>query len=146
MENADPNIGRVQHVAKTSSDQLLRKFAEVGSDPNDDVSAKELRLAKRVKRRVAKECGSSESNSVKSLGERKSLLPPAAPSRKPAAALLRRLGMSKPKVRARDIIKNKSIIIAIHKTWRRTIDGASRVLVEKHYNRHKRLINDSYNN
>lgn len=28
-------------------------------------------------------------------------------------------------------------------TWRRTVEGASRVLLEKHYNRHKRLINDS---
>lgn len=112
MENADPNIARVQHVAKTSSDQLLRKFAELDSDSYDDVSAKELRLAKRVKTRVKKECGSSDNNS-KSLGDRKSLLPPAA-SRKPAAALIRRLGMNKAKIRAREI-KNKSIIIAIEK-------------------------------
>jgi len=27
-------------------------------------------------------------------------------------------------------------------TWRRTVEGASRVFMEKHYNRHKRLIND----
>jgi len=28
-------------------------------------------------------------------------------------------------------------------TWRRTVEGASRVFLEKHYHRHKRLINDS---
>lgn len=27
-------------------------------------------------------------------------------------------------------------------TWRKTVEGASRVFMEKHYNRHKRLIND----
>lgn len=30
----------------------------------------------------------------------------------------------------------------IVQTWRRTIEGASKVFMEKHYNRHKRLIND----
>lgn len=119
MENADPNIARVQHVAKASSDQLLRKFAEVGSDSKDKISAKELRLAKRVKRSQArKECGghgygdSNAKSSGTSLAERKSLLPSAA-SHKPVA-LIRRLGMGKAKIRAREI-KNKSIITAIEK-------------------------------
>ncbi|KAI3471532.1 hypothetical protein Pfo_028182 [Paulownia fortunei] len=147
MENTDPNIARVQHVAKSSSDQLLRKFAEVGSDSKDKNSAKELRLAKRVKRsQERKECGGhghgdSNAKSCTKLAERKSLLPSAA-SHKPVA-LIRRLGMGKAKIRAREI-KNKSIITAIEKTWRRTVEGAARVLMEKHYNRHKRLINDSY--
>ncbi|PIN03621.1 hypothetical protein CDL12_23857 [Handroanthus impetiginosus] len=136
MENANPNIARVQHVAKSSSDQLLRKFAEVGSEKS---SAKELRLTKRVKRSSANYSKNS-GNSTASLPERKSLLPPAA-SRKPVA-LMRRLGMGKAKIRAREL-KNKSLISTIEKTWRRTVEGASRVLMEKHYNRHKRLINDS---
>ncbi|KAL0383759.1 UNVERIFIED_CONTAM: hypothetical protein Scaly_0663200 [Sesamum calycinum] len=136
MENSNPNIARVQHVAKSSSDQLLRKFAEVGSDPKDKTSAKELRLAKRVKRNQA--------------------------SKSSAAALvwltrthfyLRQLPINpwrwfggwdgRARTRAREL-RNKSLITAIEKTWRRTVEGASRVLMEKHYNRHKRLINDSY--
>ncbi|KAL0405001.1 UNVERIFIED_CONTAM: hypothetical protein Sradi_2140900 [Sesamum radiatum] len=134
MENSNPNIARVQHVAKSSSDQLLRKFAEVGSDPKDKTSAKELRLAKRVKRHQA----SKSSGSSTVLAERNSLLPSTA-AHKPMA-LVRRLGMG----RARRELRNKSLITAIEKTWRRTVEGASRVLMEKHYNRHKRLINDSY--
>ncbi|CAA0837480.1 Unknown protein [Striga hermonthica] len=134
MENADPNITRVQHVAKSSSDQLLRKFAVVGPDKNDKFAAKDLRLAKRVKRKVCAGHGSS-------LPEKKSLLGPLNVHK--SAALFRRLGMSKAKIRAREI-KNKSIITALEKTWRRTVEGASRVLMENHYNRHKRLINDSY--
>ncbi|KAL0452969.1 UNVERIFIED_CONTAM: hypothetical protein Slati_1275000 [Sesamum latifolium] len=136
MENSNPNIARVQHVAKSSSDQLLRKFAEVGSDPKDKTSAKELRLAKRVKRNQA-----SKSSGSTALAERNSLLPPTA-AHKPMA-LVRRLGMGRARIRAREL-RNKSLITAIEKTWRRTVEGASRVLMEKHYNRHKRLINDSY--
>ncbi|XP_057782936.1 uncharacterized protein LOC131000839 [Salvia miltiorrhiza] len=135
MENVDPNVTRVQHVAKASSDQLLSKFAEVGSDSNRKIQAKDLRLAKRVKRN--QECADNKS-SVSALAERKSLLPP-----RKQPALMRRLGISRAKIKAREI-KNKSIITAIEKTWRRTVEGASRVLMEKHYNRHKRLINDSY--
>lgn len=46
MENTNPNTPPtlVQHVAKSSSDQLLRKFAEVSPDDKID-----LRLAKRLK-------------------------------------------------------------------------------------------------
>ncbi|KAL0339565.1 UNVERIFIED_CONTAM: hypothetical protein Sradi_4473300 [Sesamum radiatum] len=137
MENSNPNIARVQHVAKSSSDQLLRKFAEVGSDPKDKTSAKELRLAKRVKRNQA----SKSSGSSTGLADKNSLLPSAA-AHKPMA-LVRRLGMGRARTRAREL-RNKSLITAIEKTWRRTVEGASRVLMEKHYNRHKRLINDSY--
>ncbi|KAH6812758.1 hypothetical protein C2S51_021776 [Perilla frutescens var. frutescens] len=142
MENADPNITRVQHVAKASSDQLLRKFAEVGNDSNGKIPAKDSRLAKRVKRNQESAGDGNAKTSASTLAERKSLLPPAAAPRKPAA-LMRRLGISRAKIKARDI-KNRSIITAIEKTWRRTVEGASRVLMEKHYNRHKRLINDSY--
>ncbi|KAK6124615.1 hypothetical protein DH2020_041645 [Rehmannia glutinosa] len=143
MENSNPNIPKVQHVAKSSSDQLLRKFAEVGSDSNDKISGKELRLAKRVKRSQArKECGGeNKAKTCNSLPEKKSLLP--TPNSHKQTALIRRLGMGRAKIRAREI-KNKSIITALEKTWRRTVEGASRVLMEKHYNRHKRLINDSY--
>ncbi|KAL7098054.1 hypothetical protein ACP275_10G181300 [Erythranthe tilingii] len=148
MENTNPNnnstTSRVQHVAKSSSDQLLRKFAEVGTDSNDNnksSSAKDLRLAKRAKtsQEIRKE---SKRGNNKILGERKSLLPPQLAAPRKSTALIRKLGICRAKIRARDI-KNKSIITALEKTWRRTVEGASRVLMEKHYNRHKRLIDDS---
>ncbi|EYU39942.1 hypothetical protein ABFS82_10G171900 [Erythranthe guttata] len=146
MENTNPNnnstASRVQHVAKSSSDQLLRKFAEVGTDSNDkSSSAKDLRLAKRAKtsQEIRKE---SKRGNNKILGERKSLLPPQLAAPRKSTALIRKLGICRAKIRARDI-KNKSIITALGKTWRRTVEGASRVLMEKHYNRHKRLIDDS---
>lgn len=109
MENVDPNTNtvsssRVQHVAKASSDQLLRKFAEVDSDSKPKNPAKDLRLAKRVKR-------NQEKSSVSSLAlaEGNSLLPP-----RKKAALMRRLGISRAKIKAREI-KNKSIITVIEK-------------------------------
>ncbi|KAL1559593.1 hypothetical protein AAHA92_09918 [Salvia divinorum] len=132
MENVDPNVTRVQHVAKASSDKLLSKFAEVGTHSNPKNRAKDLRLAKRLKRNQE---SAANMNSVSSLAEKKSLLPPRKKKR--------RLEISRAIIKAREI-KNKSIITAIEKTWRRTLEGASRVLMEKHYNSHKRLINDSY--
>ncbi|KAL3637320.1 hypothetical protein CASFOL_019619 [Castilleja foliolosa] len=109
MENTDPNIASVQHVAKSSSDQLLRKFAEVGSDKNDKLAAKDLRLAKRVKRN-----GENKAKSCSNIltDQKKSLLAPAKAHK--CGALIRRLGMSKAKIRAREI-KNKSIITALEK-------------------------------
>lgn len=110
MENTNPNIARVQHVAKSSSDQLLRKFAQVGSDPKDKTSAKELRLAKRVKRKQA-----SSTTAITGVAERNSLLPSAAAaSHKPMALMVRRLGMGRARTRAREL-KNKSLITAIEK-------------------------------
>lgn len=118
MENINPNTNiittaatdgsatRVQHVAKSSSDQLLSKFAD--SKVNKSSSAKDLRLAKRVKIRSRSklETGGDTSNS--------SLLLTSSTSDKPMA-LIRRLGMSKAKmIRAREI-KNKSIITALAK-------------------------------
>ncbi|KAJ0088047.1 hypothetical protein Patl1_32974 [Pistacia atlantica] len=130
---------KVQHVTKKSSDELLRKFAEVGDEGK---AKKELvRLSKRRKRgggrRESEFCESFNGNG--SLVERKWLLPPAATRR---SALLRQLGIGRsPVLRGRDF-KNKSLLGTIEKTWRRTVEGASKVFMEKHYNRHKRLIND----
>ncbi|XP_030927348.1 uncharacterized protein LOC115953724 [Quercus lobata] len=132
----------VQHVNKKSSDELLKKFAEMGSDSGDEAPArKELRVLKRRKRgRIIREGGQcdSPSNST-SLVERRSLLP-LVPTRR--SELLRQLGIGRTKLRARDI-KNKSLLGTIEKTWRKTVEGASKVFIEKHHNRHKRLINDT---
>ncbi|CAK9157386.1 unnamed protein product [Ilex paraguariensis] len=139
MENA----AKVQHVSKASSDELLRKFAEVGSESDGKgLAKKELRLSKRRKRTGTTNEGDhceSPSNGSTTLVERKSLLPPA--TRRRSVAIIRRLGIGSFKLRARDL-QNKSIMRTIEKTWRKTMEGASRVLLEKHYNRHKRLIND----
>ncbi|XP_047329389.1 uncharacterized protein LOC124932756 [Impatiens glandulifera] len=134
---------RVQHITKTSSDELLKKFAEVGSESKDRVLAKkELRLWKQQcwKRTRSDQCD-SPSNRRSSLGDKKSLIPPASvwPRKSSSSALIR---FSRSRLRARDF-KNKSIFKAIEKTWCKTIDGATKILMDKHYNRHKRLINDA---
>ncbi|XP_043691875.1 uncharacterized protein LOC122642457 [Telopea speciosissima] len=137
----EPTI--VQHVTKASSDQLLRKFA----DSDDESPAKrEPRVPKRRRkcRRNGDEdkenCESPLRNSNNSsLVERRSLLPSAV-TRK--STLLRQLGIARSQLRARDI-RNKSLMRAIEKTWRKTVEGASKVFIERHYNRHNRLINDA---
>ncbi|KAA8518274.1 hypothetical protein F0562_015843 [Nyssa sinensis] len=136
------DTARVQHVTKSSSDQLLSKFAEVGSESGEKAAAKkERQLSKRRKRsrttREGDHC-ESPSNCSTTIVERKSLLPPAT---RRSVALIRKLGIGRAKLRARDL-KNKSFLGTIEKTWRKTIEGASKVFMEKHYNRHKRLIND----
>ncbi|KAK9265553.1 hypothetical protein L1049_008933 [Liquidambar formosana] len=137
MENAV-----VQHVTKSSSDELLRKFAELGPDSNEKALARKvLRVSKRRKKcRTTGEVENCESpsNSSSSLVEKRSLLPPAT---RRSAVLLRRLCIGRSQLRGRDF-RNKSLLGTIEKTWRKTVEGASKVFMEKHYNRHKRLIND----
>ncbi|KAG4991225.1 hypothetical protein AAZX31_09G102800 [Glycine max] len=101
----------VQHVTKKSSDELLRKFAEVGDSNNAPKKKKTKRTA--------------EDGSGTAVVERRSLLLRAH-------------------LRARDLthFRTKSLLGTIEKTWRRTIEGASRAFIERHYHRHKRLIND----
>ncbi|KAJ6330680.1 hypothetical protein OIU76_009304 [Salix suchowensis] len=142
MVTADNNSSSltVQHVTKKSSDELLRKFAETSD------GAKKLELATVLKRRkTRRDLGSgnlcespSYCKSSSSLAERRSLLPPAS-TRK--SLLLRQLGIGRLQLKARDT-KNRSILASIDKTWRKTVEGASKVFLEKHYNRHRRLIND----
>ncbi|KAL3534167.1 hypothetical protein ACH5RR_002628 [Cinchona calisaya] len=158
INKGNENCSRIQHVAKASSDELLRKFAEMGSELEDK---KELQLAKRIKRsshmkavkagvynqgRMYVDQGSALNGASAAIVERKSLLPPiVTPSsrRSSAPMLVRRLGIGRARVRTRDI-KHKSFLGAIEKTWRRTVEGACKVFVEKHYNRHKRLTQEIY--
>ncbi|KAI9152872.1 hypothetical protein LWI28_002358 [Acer negundo] len=134
----------VQHINKKSSDELLRKFAQVGSDSIGKevvvlrVSKRPKRSSTRTTRDSTDECPSNNGSS--SLVERKWLLPPAAATRR--SALLRQLGIGRSHLRSSRDINNRSLFGTIEKTWRRTVQGASRVFMEKHYNRHKRLIND----
>ncbi|KAG6744772.1 hypothetical protein POTOM_051410 [Populus tomentosa] len=113
----------VQHITKKSSDDLLRKFAEMNGEDDDANEAKKLELA-RVLRRKSKRrrrtrrdieggnsCESpSHYNSSSTLVERRSLLPPV--TRK--SALLRQLGIGRSQLKAWDI-KNKSILASIKK-------------------------------
>uniref|UniRef100_A0A6N2MQM4 Uncharacterized protein n=1 Tax=Salix viminalis TaxID=40686 RepID=A0A6N2MQM4_SALVM len=132
--NNNSSSSTVQHVTKKSSDELLRKFAETSD------GAKKLELANGVKKEEDKKGSWNPSyyKSSSSLAERRSLLPPA-PTRK--SLLLRQLGIGRLQLKARDA-KNRSILASIDKTWRKTVEGASKVFLEKHYNRHRRLIND----
>ncbi|KAK3227220.1 hypothetical protein Dsin_007082 [Dipteronia sinensis] len=136
----------VQHINKKSSDELLRKFAQVGSDSiGKEVVV--LRVSKRPKRSstrttttTTRDRDESHSNNNSSLVERKWLLPPVVATRR--SALLRQLGIGRSHLRSARDINNRSLFGTIEKTWRRTVQGASRVFMEKHYNQHKRLIND----
>uniref|UniRef100_A0A1J3K364 Uncharacterized protein n=1 Tax=Noccaea caerulescens TaxID=107243 RepID=A0A1J3K364_NOCCA len=118
----EANLTKIQHVNRKSSDELLRKFA----DPDVDDS-------KSTKRRRKSDSSNSRETSV-DMVERKRLL--LAPASKRRSLFLRQLATGKSHLRT------KSLVRTIGKTWRKTMEGASRVFIEKHYNRHRRLIND----
>ncbi|XP_038905728.1 uncharacterized protein LOC120091691 [Benincasa hispida] len=132
----DSSIANVQHVPRKSSDELLRKFAEVGSE--SDGGRRLSTVVKRRRKRVNEECESPSSGG--GVVERKWLISPVG--RK--SVVLKKVGIGNGRsqqLRIRDF-RNKSILGAIQKTWRRTVEGASKVLLEKHYNTHRRLISD----
>ncbi|KAL7229756.1 hypothetical protein ACSBR2_008295 [Camellia fascicularis] len=120
--------GSAPTTAKASSDELLRKFAEVGSG---STAKKELsQLAKRRRhhrKKITRENGfdddeqyrenpfsSSSLSRRASLVERKSLLPTVATSTRMSSALIRRLGIGRSRLRSRDF-KNMSIFTTIDK-------------------------------
>ncbi|KAI3964939.1 hypothetical protein MKW92_031279 [Papaver armeniacum] len=133
----------IQHVNKVSSDQLLRKFAAMEEDYS--WKKKQDSILKRDKKRCRKENDDNKENenspSRSMIVERRSLLP--ITNRRSSSGLLRKIGIGRSAqvLKAREM-KNKSFVRAIGKTWRKTVEGASKVFVEKHYNRHNRLIND----
>ncbi|KAJ9543813.1 hypothetical protein OSB04_023520 [Centaurea solstitialis] len=134
-----PTSSTVQHVTKASSDELLSKFAQMAS-PDRPSTAKSLRLLKRQKRSAQPAATRRESSEF--IGglvvERKSLLPTVRRS----SCAERQLRVGKAIFRARNF-RNRSFFVTIEKTWRRTVDGASKVFMEKQYNRHKRLLSDT---
>ncbi|MCL7047462.1 hypothetical protein MKW94_015571 [Papaver nudicaule] len=133
----------IQHVNKSSSDQLLRKFAAMEEDYLS--KKKQDNILKREKKRCRKDNDVNKENenspSRNMIIERRSLLP--VTNRRSSSGLLRKIGIGRSSqvIKAREM-KNKSFVRAIGKTWRKTVEGASKVFVEKHYNRHNRLIND----
>lgn len=123
---ANPNDVQVQHVTKKSSDELLRKFAELDEDDGGGgkkgaAFRKELRVmvVKRRKRsgfsRSRREslghCESPSNNGTTGLVERKWLLPPPATRR---STFLKQLGIGRSQIRAREI-RNRSIFGTIEK-------------------------------
>ncbi|KAI6696677.1 hypothetical protein NL676_016796 [Syzygium grande] len=125
----------VQHVDRKRSDQLLSKFADETKDPRAP------KRRRRDRRSPLSPGGSADLSESQASGERWSLLAPPAAKRR--SVLLRRLVLvQRPQRGARDI-RNRSLLGAIEKTWRRTVEGASRAFMEKHYHRHKRLISDA---
>lgn len=97
---------KVQHVTKKSSDELLRKFAELGSEEatrKRDLLRVSIRLKKSRGMRREDQCDSPSSGGA-AVVERRSLLPPGVSRR---SVLLRQL-------RARDI-RNRSLLGTIQK-------------------------------
>ncbi|KAF8043782.1 hypothetical protein BT93_A1950 [Corymbia citriodora subsp. variegata] len=135
VPSSDAPAAAVQHVDRKRSDQLLSKFADDG-ERKDPRAPKRRRRGRRV---AAGPGGSIDPSESQALGERRSLLPPA----KRRSVLLRKFGVIRRSQQGAREIRNKSLLGAIEKTWRRTVEGASRVFLEKHYNPHKRLISDA---
>ncbi|KAK9169941.1 hypothetical protein Syun_002081 [Stephania yunnanensis] len=161
----------VQIVNKASSDELLKKFAELdeGDDPSPRRSsssnardALRVMVMKRQRRSLIRVIGSlddcggngeSISRSWKSssssgggcnsraLADQKKCLisRSGASGRRSSPAMLRRLGL----IKAGEF-KNKSLFRTIEKAWRKTVEGASKMFIERHYfyDRHNRLISD----
>ncbi|KAH9625515.1 hypothetical protein KSS87_012116 [Heliosperma pusillum] len=87
----------------------------------------------------------NQSGSLLRKVERKSLLPQQMNNnnnnnrRSSSGTLLRKFGISKSHSRG---FRHKSVLGAIEKTWSKAIRGASKVFMEKHYNRHRILNSD----
>ncbi|XP_074587925.1 uncharacterized protein LOC141843795 [Curcuma longa] len=161
METAVPNV---QRVSKASSDELLRKFAELDADPPArpysprppssatarifapmDVRKKSCRAIAALSSRELTSSytdGRPARRRRTSAGpaEWKSLLPLA--NRRPSSkSLLRRIGIQRSDDAAPGI--GLFLVIALEKTWRKTMASASKMIVEKHCQKHVRLISDN---
>ncbi|KAJ0968857.1 hypothetical protein J5N97_021734 [Dioscorea zingiberensis] len=148
----------VQRVTKASSDQLLRKFAELESDSPAGARKPQLLLGPIVRKKRsnkvisalgAREIRASSTALDAPIARRRisgnraewnSLLPLSSRRSK---SLVRKLGIGRSDSGNRDIAGIACILAALEKTWRRTIEGASRMFVEKHCNTHVRLISDA---
>ncbi|XP_074301808.1 uncharacterized protein LOC141633262 [Silene latifolia] len=169
MEIQPQSPPKVQHVTKASSDKILRKFAEVDSDSDTEKTdpvprkstSKRPRLGRKKKTDIvsrsdsiieeeenspSKENINININNINQNGsllkkiERKSLLPQQMNNRRSSSGtLLRKFGISKSHSRG---FRHKSVLGAIEKTWSKAIRGASKVFMEKHYNRHRILNSD----
>ncbi|XP_039138987.1 uncharacterized protein LOC120276330 [Dioscorea cayenensis subsp. rotundata] len=148
----------VQHVTKASSDQLLRKFAELDSD-SPRATRKPQLLRGQIDRKnrsnkVVSALGAREIRASSivvdapiarrrisgSRAEWNTLLPISSRRSK---SLGRKMGIGRSEPGNRDFAGIACILAALEKTWRRTIEGASKMFVEKHCSNHVRLISDA---
>ena len=114
MDTAIATEAKVQHVTRKSSDELLRKFAEAGSDE----AAGENKRRKKKKRESECDCD-SPMNGGAAVVERRSLLPPKVTRR---SVLLRQL-------RVRDVRNKSSLFGTIHKV---SVPNSVHILQTKH--------------
>ncbi|KAG6476493.1 uncharacterized protein LOC122024966 [Zingiber officinale] len=164
METAVPNV---QRVNKASSDELLRKFAELDADPPARpyslprpssttariftpmaVRKKSCRAINALSSRELISSSSSYADgrparrgrTSAGQAEWKSLLP-LSNRRSSSKSLLRRIGVRRSDDAAPGI--GLFFAIALQKTWRKTMASASKMIVEKHCPKHVRLISDN---
>nr|XP_010907380.1 uncharacterized protein LOC105034056 [Elaeis guineensis] len=148
---AKTSSATVEHVTRASSDELLRKFAELDADQPARSSRTSARLpivrrkrSRRVMSGLAARdlaTGGAEAPTTRrrrsgGVAEWKALLPATASSRR-SKSLLRRMGIG-----PGDAVGIKLLLAALEKTWRKTMEGASKMFVEKHCNKHVRLMSD----
>ncbi|KAJ1298980.1 hypothetical protein BS78_01G496100 [Paspalum vaginatum] len=141
----------VQHVAKASSDELLRKFADPDARPAAAGTPPRRSLAlrrKRSSRRVASGLSARDSDAAelaepkrrRSIGGsadwRAGLLLPTTT----AAASARKAQPRR--VRLDDAAGIGILLAALERTWRKTVAGASKMFVERHRTNHVLLISD----
>ncbi|EHA8589932.1 hypothetical protein COCNU_scaffold013486G000010 [Cocos nucifera] len=153
---AKASSATVEHVTRASSDELLSKFAELDDDPPARSSRTSARLPivrrKRSRRGMSGlaardlATGGAETPSTRrrrsgGLAEWKALLPPTASSRR-SKSQFRRMGIGRSEIGPGDAVGIKLLLAALEKTWRKTMEGASKMFVEKHCNKHVRLISD----
>ncbi|KAF0911069.1 hypothetical protein E2562_005453 [Oryza meyeriana var. granulata] len=146
----------VQHVAKASSDELLRKFADPDAHCKATPPRRSLGLRrKRSSRRVASGLSARDSESGASGMEL------AAPKRRrsiggstewkaglllPTTTASARKGSStshsRRGARLDDAAGIGLLLAALERTWRKTVAGASKMFVERHRTNHVLLISD----
>ncbi|CAN6452659.1 unnamed protein product [Victoria cruziana] len=116
----------VQRVNKASSEHLLRKFADMESEP--------IRRSKKTKPVP------SSSRKTNALIDRNSLLPSSPNQRTKMVCTLK---ANKSGRRGRQLLRNQFFLALIKQRWDQTIERASKLLLEKHCNPHVRLKDES---
>ncbi|ERN17101.1 hypothetical protein AMTRI_Chr09g13800 [Amborella trichopoda] len=122
---------RVQHVSKASSDKLLNKFADMGSD-SGFLSAGKIIQRKPCSRKRGRELRMEMKNG--GVVELSSLLIPGSKRKTNLFSHLRLVRSD----------HDWFLVAAFEKTWRRTMEGASKMFVHKYCRQqhHVRLMNE----
>uniref|UniRef100_A0A0D3FDB4 Uncharacterized protein n=1 Tax=Oryza barthii TaxID=65489 RepID=A0A0D3FDB4_9ORYZ len=136
----------VQHVARASSDELLRKFADPDAHAKQITPPRRslaLRRKRSSRRSGAELAAPKRRRSIGGSTEWKAglLLPTTstASARKGSAASHSRRGGA---ARLDDAAGIGLLLAALERTWRKTVAGASKMFVERHRTNHVLLISD----